>query len=59
MMRSLHYVHEMKAYMAGHVCPSVRMIQVENHLTDLDEIWYGLMPLGTTLKSYFSVSYNT
>jgi hypothetical protein len=40
-MRSLHDVHQMNAYMADHVCLSVRMIQLENRWTDLDEIWYG------------------
>jgi hypothetical protein len=34
-------VHKMKAYRASHVCLSVRMIQLENRCTDLDEIWYG------------------
>jgi hypothetical protein len=42
-MRSLHEVHERNAYRAGRVCLSVRlsarMIQLENHWTDLDEIW--------------------
>jgi hypothetical protein len=44
-MRYSHDVLEMNAYRAGHVClsvcPSVRMIQLENRWTDLDEIWYG------------------
>jgi hypothetical protein len=40
-MRSLHDVHKINSYRAGHVCLSVRMIRQENRLTDLDEIWYG------------------
>jgi hypothetical protein len=39
-MRSLHDVHEMKAYRVGHVClsvrPSVHIIQFENNWTVLD-----------------------
>jgi hypothetical protein len=46
MMRSLHDVHEMNAHRAGHVCLSVRMIQLENRWTDLDEIWYGYYAIG-------------
>jgi hypothetical protein len=57
-MHSLHDVHEMNAYRAGHVCLSVRMIQLENHWTDLDEIWYGRYAIGDTLKSYLSIFYN-
>jgi hypothetical protein len=38
-MRSLRDVHEMKAHTAGHVCLSVRMIQLDNRWTDLDKIW--------------------
>jgi hypothetical protein len=30
----------MNLYRAGHVCLSVRMIQLENSWTDLDEILY-------------------
>jgi hypothetical protein len=49
-MRSLHNVHGMNAYRAGHVClfvrPSVRMVQLENSWTDLDEIWYGDYAIG-------------
>jgi hypothetical protein len=37
-MRSLLDVHEINGYRAGHVCLSVLMIQLENRLTDLDEI---------------------
>jgi hypothetical protein len=44
--RSLHDVHEMKAYWAGHVCLSVRMIQLENRWMDLDEILYGRYAIG-------------
>jgi hypothetical protein len=40
-LRSLHDVHEMNTSRADHVCLSVRMIQLENRWTDLDEIWYG------------------
>jgi hypothetical protein len=47
-------MHEMNAYRAGHVCLSVRlsvrlsirMIQFENHWTDLDELWYGRYVIG-------------
>jgi hypothetical protein len=38
--RSLHTVHEMNTYRTGHVCLHVRMIQLENRWTDLDDIWY-------------------
>jgi hypothetical protein len=41
-MRSLHEVHEMNAYRAG---PS-RKIQLENHWTHLDEVWYGGCAIG-------------
>jgi hypothetical protein len=34
-------MHEINAYWADHVCLSVRMIQLENRWTDLDEIWCG------------------
>jgi hypothetical protein len=39
-MRSLHDVHEINAFWDRHVCLSVIMIQIENHWTDLDKIWY-------------------
>jgi hypothetical protein len=45
-MRSLHDAHEMNAYRAGHVCLSVRMIQLDNRWTDVDEIWYGRYATG-------------
>jgi hypothetical protein len=49
-VRSLHYVHEIIAYRANHVCLSlrlsVRMIQLENRWTDLDDIWYGSYAIG-------------
>jgi hypothetical protein len=45
-MRSLHDVHETNACRAGHVCLSVRMIQLESRWTDLDEIWYGRHAIG-------------
>jgi hypothetical protein len=51
-MLSLYDVHEMDA------CLSVHMIQLENRLMDLDEIWYGRYAIGATLNSYFTVSYN-
>jgi hypothetical protein len=35
-MRSLHDVHEMNAYSAVHVCPSVHIIQLESRWTNLD-----------------------
>jgi hypothetical protein len=58
-MCSLHDVHEMNAYsLVMFVCVSVRMIQLENRWTDLDEIWYGRYAIGTALKSYFAISYN-
>jgi hypothetical protein len=47
-MRSLHDVHEMNAHRSGHL--SVRMIQLENRWTDLDEIWYGRYATGDYLK---------
>lgn len=37
-MRSLHVVCEMDACGADHVCLYVRMIQIDNRLTDLDVI---------------------
>jgi hypothetical protein len=40
-MCSLHDVHELNSRRADRVCPSVRMIQLENRWTDLDEIYYG------------------
>jgi hypothetical protein len=43
-MRSLHDVHEMNAYRARHVY--VRMIQLKDRWTDLDEIWYGRYAIG-------------
>jgi hypothetical protein len=49
-MRSLHDVHEMNEYRAGHVCLSVRMIHLENHWMDLDEIWYGRYAIGDYLE---------
>jgi hypothetical protein len=57
-MHSLHDVHEVNAYRAVHVCLSICIIQLENRWTDLDEIWLDIMPLGTSVKSYFTVSYN-
>jgi hypothetical protein len=45
-MRPLHDVHETNAYRAGHVCPSVRMIKLDNPWTDLNEIWYGRYATG-------------
>jgi hypothetical protein len=46
LMRSLHDVRDMDAYRADHVCLSIRMIQLKNHWTDLDEIWYGRYTIG-------------
>jgi hypothetical protein len=57
-MRSLHNVHEMNAYRVGHVCLSIRMIQLENHWMDLDEIWYGRYAIGDYPKLYFTIFYN-
>jgi hypothetical protein len=45
-MHSLHDLHEVKAYRAGHVCLFVCMIQLENRWMDLDEIWYGHYAIG-------------
>jgi hypothetical protein len=45
-MHSLHDVHEMNTYRAGHVCLSVRMIQLENYWFNLDEIWCGCYATG-------------
>jgi hypothetical protein len=43
-MRFLHEMHGENTLWTGSVCPSVRpslhIIQLENHWTDLDEIWY-------------------
>jgi hypothetical protein len=33
--------------------PSVRIFQLENHWTDYDYIFMGVVPLGTTSKSWF------
>jgi hypothetical protein len=49
-LRSLHDVHEMNAKRAGNVCLSVRMIQLENRWTDLDEICYGRYATGDYAK---------
>lgn len=53
----LHDAHEINAHRAGDVClstlfnsKSVRWIRIESGMD--------VMPLGITLKSYFSVSYN-
>jgi hypothetical protein len=45
-MCSLHNVHEMNTYMAGHACLSICMIQLENRWMDLEEIWYGHYAIG-------------
>jgi hypothetical protein len=49
-MRSSYGVHEVNAYRDAHVylsvCLSVRMIQLENRWTDLDEILYGYYATG-------------
>jgi hypothetical protein len=57
-MRSLHDVYEMDAYRAGHVCLSVRMIQLENRWTDFDEILYGRYAIGECMKIVLSNSCN-
>jgi hypothetical protein len=44
--RSLPDVHEMNTCRVGHVCPSVRMIELENRRTVLDEIWCGRYAIG-------------
>jgi hypothetical protein len=49
-MHSLYDVHEMNAYRADHVYLSVRAIQLENRLTDLDDIWYGRYATGVYPK---------
>jgi hypothetical protein len=49
-MRSLLDVREINAYRVGHVCLSVRMTQVENRWTALDEIWYGRYAIGDNPK---------
>jgi hypothetical protein len=53
-MSSLHEVHGINAYTAGHVClsvrPYIRMIQLENHWTYLDKIWYGVCAIGEYRK---------
>jgi hypothetical protein len=48
MPRYLHKVHEIdvRVYRARQTCMSFRLIQLENRLTDLDEIWYGLYAIG-------------
>jgi hypothetical protein len=60
-MRYLHDANEMNAKRAGHVCLSVRLIAWLNSRT-ARRIWmkFGMdvMPLGTTLKSYFTIFYN-
>jgi hypothetical protein len=47
-----------KAYTADQVCLSVRMIQLENRWTDLDEIWYGRYAIGISPEIDFSISDN-
>jgi hypothetical protein len=53
-MRSLRDVYEINAYRAGHVCLYA--------LFNSGRIWIkfgmNIMPLGTALKSYLSISYN-
>jgi hypothetical protein len=53
-MLSLYKVHVMKAERAGQSCLTVRlpvrMIQLENRWTDLDEIWYELYTTGVQSK---------
>jgi hypothetical protein len=54
-MHFLHDVHEMNACRSAmSVCPCIRMsvlmIQLQNHWTDLDEIWYGLYIIGVYPK---------
>jgi hypothetical protein len=49
--RSLHVVHEMKAYTADHACLSVRMIQLENRWSGLDEISHGSYAIGVYPKN--------
>jgi hypothetical protein len=56
-MRSLHNVHEMNTYRAGHVCLSIRVIQLENRWTDLDEILY-VWTLCHWGLPYFSIFYH-
>jgi hypothetical protein len=57
-MRSLHDLHEMNTYRAGHVCLSVRLsvhiIQLENLWTDVDEICYGRYAIGVYPKIVLS-----
>jgi hypothetical protein len=47
-MHSLHSLHEINTYRAGHVCLYVRpsgcvsaFLQLENYWTDFYGIWYG------------------
>lgn len=54
-MHFLHDVHEMNACRSAmSVRPCIRisvlMIQLQNHWTDLDEIWYGLYIIGVYPK---------
>jgi hypothetical protein len=43
-MRYLRDVHKMNPYRADRL--SIRMFQLENRLTDFDEIWYGRYAIG-------------
>jgi hypothetical protein len=49
-MLFLYDAHEINAYRAGHACLSVRMVQLENCLTDLDEILYERLAIGIYSK---------
>jgi hypothetical protein len=61
-MYSLHDVHEMNAYRAGHAClpihPSVHTVKLENHVRDLDEIWYEHFAIGDYPKIIISIFCN-
>jgi hypothetical protein len=54
-MRSLHDVHEMNAYRTDHVCLSVRLsvriIQLHNRWSNLDDICYGRNAIRSSEKS--------
>lgn len=50
----LRDLYEINAYRADHVCLSVRIIQIENRWTELDEIKYGCYAIGSYPKILLS-----
>lgn len=49
----LHEVHCMNANRSERVCPLVLVFQIEKSWTEFNEIWYEILPMETSKKSYF------